>query len=70
VVTNVVVNLDSPTPSPAGPDDPYDLKCPKDVARERLHRLLALGYDDIVLVTRRHDAAHLQELRELTLSAR
>jgi alkanesulfonate monooxygenase SsuD/methylene tetrahydromethanopterin reductase-like flavin-dependent oxidoreductase (luciferase family) len=70
VVTNVVVNLDSPTATPAGPDDPYDLKCPKDVARERLHRLLAMGYDDIVFVTRHHDAEHLQELRELTLSAR
>ena len=69
VVTNVVVNLDSPA-SPTGPDDPYNLKCPKDVARERLHHLLALGYDDIILVPPRHDAAYLQELRELTLSAR
>src|SRR5262245_28648671 len=39
VVTNVVVDLDS-TPSPTGPDDPYSLKCPKNVARERLHHLL------------------------------
>jgi hypothetical protein len=69
VVTNVVVNLDSPA-SPTGPDDPYNLKCPKDVARERLHHLLGLGYDDIILVPPRHDAAYLQELRELTLSAR
>jgi alkanesulfonate monooxygenase SsuD/methylene tetrahydromethanopterin reductase-like flavin-dependent oxidoreductase (luciferase family) len=69
VVTNVVVQLDSPTASPDGPDDPCDLKCPPDVARERLHRLCALGYDDVVLVTRRHDAAYLKELRDLTLSA-
>ena len=69
VVTNVVVNLDSPA-SPTGPDDPFNLKCPKDVARERLHHLLALGYDDIILVPPRHDAAYLQDLRELTLSAR
>jgi alkanesulfonate monooxygenase SsuD/methylene tetrahydromethanopterin reductase-like flavin-dependent oxidoreductase (luciferase family) len=65
VVTNVVVDLDSPTPSPDGPDDPCDLKCPRDVARERLHRLRELGFDDVVLVPRRHDAEHLQELREL-----
>ena len=69
VVTNVVVNLDSPA-SPTGPDDPYNLKCPKETARERLHHLLELGYDDIILVPPRHDAAYLHELRELTQSAR
>ena len=52
-------------PSPDGPDDPCDLKCPRDVARERLHRLRGLGFDDVVLVPRRHDAEHLQELRAL-----
>jgi alkanesulfonate monooxygenase SsuD/methylene tetrahydromethanopterin reductase-like flavin-dependent oxidoreductase (luciferase family) len=65
VVTNVVVDLDSPTPSPDGPDDPCDLKCPRDVARERLHRLRELGFDDVVMVPRRHDAEHLGELRAL-----
>jgi len=65
VVTNVVVDLDSPTPSPDGPDDPCDLKCPRNVAAERLHRLRELGFDDVVLVPRRHDAEHLQELRAL-----
>jgi alkanesulfonate monooxygenase SsuD/methylene tetrahydromethanopterin reductase-like flavin-dependent oxidoreductase (luciferase family) len=65
VVTNVVVDLDSARPSPDGPDDPCDLKCPRDVARERLHRLRELGFDDVVLVPRRHDAEHLQELRAL-----
>jgi len=65
IVTNVVVDLDSPTPSPDGPDDPCDLKCPRNVARERLHRLRDLGFDDVVLVPRRHDAEHLQELRAL-----
>jgi len=69
IVTNVVVHLDGQAPSPDGPDDPCDLKCPKEVARERLHRLLALGFDDVVLVTRRHDAEHLQELHELTVSS-
>jgi alkanesulfonate monooxygenase SsuD/methylene tetrahydromethanopterin reductase-like flavin-dependent oxidoreductase (luciferase family) len=70
VVTNVVVELDGPKTSPDGPDDPCDLKCPKEVARERVHRLLGLGFDDVVLVPRRHDAAALQELRELTLGSR
>jgi alkanesulfonate monooxygenase SsuD/methylene tetrahydromethanopterin reductase-like flavin-dependent oxidoreductase (luciferase family) len=70
VVTNVVVDLAQATPSPAGPDDPFDLKCPPEVARERLHHLCALGFDDVVLVTRRHDAAYLKALRELTVSAR
>jgi len=65
VVTNVVVDLDSPIPSPDGPDDPCDFKCPRGVARERLHRLRELGFDDVVLVPRRHDAEHLQELRAL-----
>lgn len=70
VVTNVAVRLDGQAPSPDGPDDPCDLRCPREIARERLHRLLTLGFDDVVLVTRRHDAEHLQELRELTISAR
>jgi alkanesulfonate monooxygenase SsuD/methylene tetrahydromethanopterin reductase-like flavin-dependent oxidoreductase (luciferase family) len=66
IVTNVQVNLDSPSASPDGPDDPCDLKCPPAVARERLRQLAALGFDDIVLVARRHDAGHLKALRELT----
>jgi hypothetical protein len=70
VVTNVRVALDSPTASPSGPDDPFDLKCPREVARERLHLLREWGYDDIVLVPERHEAGHLQELRELAQSSR
>jgi alkanesulfonate monooxygenase SsuD/methylene tetrahydromethanopterin reductase-like flavin-dependent oxidoreductase (luciferase family) len=70
VVTNVVVHLERPVASPDGPDDPCNLKCPRDVARERLHRLRDLGFDDVVLVTRRHDAEHLQELRELAVTSR
>jgi alkanesulfonate monooxygenase SsuD/methylene tetrahydromethanopterin reductase-like flavin-dependent oxidoreductase (luciferase family) len=69
VVTNVVVDLEQTTPSPAGPDDPFDLKCPRDVARERLHHLCELGFDDVVLVVRRHDAAYLKDLRNLAVSA-
>ena len=70
VVTNVVVQLDSPAASPDGPDDPCDLKCPRDIACERLHRLCELGFDDVVLIPRHHEAGFLQELRELALSAR
>ena len=69
VVTNVVVDLEQKAASPAGPDDPFDLKCPPDVARERLQHLCALGFDDVVMVVRRHDAPSLQALRELALSA-
>src|SRR5262249_13087945 len=42
VVTNVVVDLEQKTASPSGADDPFDLKCPRDVARERLHHLVTL----------------------------
>ena len=70
VVTNVVVDLEQKTPSPSGADDPFDLKCPRDIARERLHHLCALGFDDIVMVVRRHDAPYLHELRDLAVSAR
>ena len=65
IVTNVRVDLDAATPSPDGPDDPFDLKCPRPVARERLQQLIALGFDDVVLVPKRYDAGHLKELREL-----
>ena len=70
VATNVVVDLGQTTPSPAGPDDPFDLRCPPAVARERLHHLCALGFDDVVMVVPRHDAASLQALRDLAVSAR
>jgi alkanesulfonate monooxygenase SsuD/methylene tetrahydromethanopterin reductase-like flavin-dependent oxidoreductase (luciferase family) len=70
IVTNVRVDLDSPTVSPDGPEDPCDLKGTPEIARERLHRLREWGYDDIVLVPGRHEAAHLQQLRALCLSSR
>src|SRR5207253_5328707 len=70
VVTNVRVALDSPAASPDGPDDPFDLRCPRDVARERLHRLREWGFDDIVLAPGRHEAEYLHELRELTQGSR
>ena len=69
IVTNVRVDLDAATPSPDGPDDPFDLRCPRPVARERLRQLVALGFDDVILVPKRYDAGHLKELRELAISA-
>ena len=68
VVTNVVVHLDGRS-SPDGPDDPCDLSGSPESVRDRLHRLRQLGFDDIVLVTRRHDAEHLRELRALVQSS-
>jgi alkanesulfonate monooxygenase SsuD/methylene tetrahydromethanopterin reductase-like flavin-dependent oxidoreductase (luciferase family) len=65
VLTNVNVGLEAEKPSPDGPDDPFDLIGPRSVALERLRHLRELGFDDVVLVAARHDAAHLQELREL-----
>jgi alkanesulfonate monooxygenase SsuD/methylene tetrahydromethanopterin reductase-like flavin-dependent oxidoreductase (luciferase family) len=70
IVTNVAVDVQSGSASPDGPDDPCDLRCPRDAARDRLHRLRELGFDEIVLVPRAHDAEHLQLLHELTASAR
>ena len=64
VLTNVNVRL-AEQPSPDGPDDPFDLIGPRSVAVDRLRHIRALGFDDVVLVASRHDAAHLRELREL-----
>jgi len=65
ILTNVLVNLDSAAASPDGPDDPFNLVCPPDVARARLAQIRDLGYDDVVLVSRRNDPATLGELRAL-----
>jgi alkanesulfonate monooxygenase SsuD/methylene tetrahydromethanopterin reductase-like flavin-dependent oxidoreductase (luciferase family) len=69
VVTNVQVDLERTTAGPDGPDDPCELKCPPAVARDRLGRLVRLGFDDVVLVTRQHDAARLGALRDLAAAA-
>ena len=65
VLTNVNVGLEAEKPSPDGPDDPFDLIGPRSMAVERLRHLRELGFDDVVLVPSRHDAAHLRELRAL-----
>jgi alkanesulfonate monooxygenase SsuD/methylene tetrahydromethanopterin reductase-like flavin-dependent oxidoreductase (luciferase family) len=64
IVTNVHVRFED-TPSPDGPDDPANLVGPYEVARERLERLRQLGFDDVVLVARQHDAASLRKIRAL-----
>ncbi len=69
VVTNVRVDLDAATPSADGPEDPFDLRCPRPIARARLQQLVTLGFDDIVLVPRRHDAGYLKDLRALCADA-
>ena len=63
VLTNVNVRL-AEQPSPDGPDDPFDLIGPRSVAVDRLRHVRELGFDDVVLVASRHDAAHLRELRD------
>jgi alkanesulfonate monooxygenase SsuD/methylene tetrahydromethanopterin reductase-like flavin-dependent oxidoreductase (luciferase family) len=65
VLTNVAVRLDAAEPSSTGPDDPFDLVCPRAVAVERLQHVRELGFDDVVLVAPRHDADYLKELRAL-----
>lgn len=64
VVTNVAVHFDGAS-SPDGPDDPCSLVGPKEIVRARVKRLADFGFDDLVLVPRRHDAGHLRELRGL-----
>lgn len=64
VVTNVVVDFESET-SPDGPDDKVTLRGPEAVVRARLRRLVSLGFDDVVLVPRKHDAEHLQRISAL-----
>ena len=64
IVTNIVVSFEA-DPSPDGPEDAVTLVGPPATVADRLRRLSALGFDDIVLVPHRHDAEHLAELRSL-----
>jgi alkanesulfonate monooxygenase SsuD/methylene tetrahydromethanopterin reductase-like flavin-dependent oxidoreductase (luciferase family) len=64
VLTNVHVRFEKDA-SPAGPDDPYNLVGPREIVADRLRHAIELGFDDLVLVARRHDAEHLAELRAL-----
>src|SRR5262249_28187143 len=63
VLTNVAVRLDDTAASSDGPDDPFDLVCPRSVAIARIAHLKDLGFDDVVLVSRRQDGASLRGLR-------
>jgi alkanesulfonate monooxygenase SsuD/methylene tetrahydromethanopterin reductase-like flavin-dependent oxidoreductase (luciferase family) len=64
IVTNIAVDLDQLRE--AMPDDaPFHLRCDSGTAATRLKRLANLGFDDAVLVPRRHDEASLAPLRAL-----
>ena len=65
ILTNVNVDLTAAAPSADGPDDPFNLIAPPEVARQRLRYVAELGYDDVVLVSRRHGGDQLKELRDL-----
>jgi alkanesulfonate monooxygenase SsuD/methylene tetrahydromethanopterin reductase-like flavin-dependent oxidoreductase (luciferase family) len=64
ILTNVHVEI-AETASSENPDDPFNLVGPQAVVHDRLRRIADLGYDDLVMVARRHDAGHLAELRAL-----
>ena len=64
VLTNVATRIDAAA-SADGPDDACNLVGPREVVRERLDRLHDFGFDDVVMVLRRHDPEYLRELRGL-----
>jgi alkanesulfonate monooxygenase SsuD/methylene tetrahydromethanopterin reductase-like flavin-dependent oxidoreductase (luciferase family) len=64
VVTNILAGFQT-EPSPDGAEDAVTLLGPPAVVSERLQRLFALGFDDVVLVPRHHDLQRLAELRAL-----
>jgi alkanesulfonate monooxygenase SsuD/methylene tetrahydromethanopterin reductase-like flavin-dependent oxidoreductase (luciferase family) len=64
ILTNVHVEITGAA-SPENPEDPFNLVGPKNVVQDRLRRIADLGYDDLVMVARRHDTGHLADLRAL-----
>ena len=65
IVTNIKVDLTAPTKDM--PDDgAFHLCCDMKTAQERLQRIVDLGYDDAIFVLPNHQAAALDQLRELT----
>jgi alkanesulfonate monooxygenase SsuD/methylene tetrahydromethanopterin reductase-like flavin-dependent oxidoreductase (luciferase family) len=64
IVTNIAVDLDAPTGA-MDEDTPFHLPCDPATARERLRRLAGLGFDDAILVPRRHTESDLAVLRSL-----
>lgn len=65
VVTNVAVDLRATPAASPDPSGPFDLRCPPDVARDRLRWLEDLGYDDVVIVLPHQTDGALAEVRAL-----
>ena len=64
VLTNIQYDFDAPTT--ALPDDgPFHLRCDLGAARERMQRIVELGYDDAVFMLSSRDPAHLEAIRGL-----
>src|SRR6266403_1500181 len=64
IATNIPVDLEAPT-APMPDEGQFHLRCEPKTAAERLRMLADLGFDDAVLVTRRHGDADLAALRAL-----
>jgi alkanesulfonate monooxygenase SsuD/methylene tetrahydromethanopterin reductase-like flavin-dependent oxidoreductase (luciferase family) len=64
VMSMVVADLDAD--GTAEPDDPIDLRCSPDQARQRLRRLAQIGFDDVALIDSRPTRPeHLEALANL-----
>lgn len=66
IVTNIEVDL-SARSSPHDDDGPFRLRCPAEVASERLARLARLGFDDAVLFAVDQREPTLRALRDLII---
>jgi alkanesulfonate monooxygenase SsuD/methylene tetrahydromethanopterin reductase-like flavin-dependent oxidoreductase (luciferase family) len=64
IVTNISIDLGANEPL-ADSDNTFHLKCPPQVAAERLERLAQLGFDEAVLVHRGSGTPDLAAIRAL-----
>ncbi len=64
IVTNIAVDLQAGD-APLDDDAPFHLRCSPEAASERLQRLVALGFDDAILVHGTADEAEMQAMRAL-----
>jgi alkanesulfonate monooxygenase SsuD/methylene tetrahydromethanopterin reductase-like flavin-dependent oxidoreductase (luciferase family) len=65
IVTNISVDLESPTEPQSRTGDSFHLKCAPAAASERLGALAELGYDDAVVVFRGTGQPDLAMIRQL-----
>ena len=64
VLTNIQYDFDAPTTEL--PDDgPFHLRCDLGAARERMQRMVELGYDDAVFMLSSREPAELEAIRGL-----